>query len=86
MKAFQIVGYTYNRSVHCPDCASKDNMTAEDATDMDDNLVCAVFAGDESWEIEICDGCDHSLGCVAGLLLDDAPCETCQSIVDAETD
>lgn len=55
--ATDIVGYTYNAAIHCPDCAEMDGMDTEGARDSEGNEPGAIFAGHEFIGRATCDQC-----------------------------
>lgn len=61
MKAYEVIGYTYNAGIHCLGCAVQAGMDWDDMLDDDDNPPHPVFAGDEGVEDESCEDCGGSL-------------------------
>lgn len=62
MKAYDVVGWTYNAAIHCPKCAQDAKMDRDGAEDREGNEPHPIFAGDENWEDETCDDCGERLG------------------------
>jgi hypothetical protein len=66
MKAWEIVGYTYEAGIHCTDCAEKRftaaTLKADTAEDSEGNEVHPIFVSDEGWEDETCSDCGEGIG------------------------
>ena len=63
MKAFEIIGYTYDADIHCPCCARErfDDLDSELEEDSEGNPIHPVFAGDESEGPEVCGTCGDEI-------------------------
>ena len=61
MNGTKIVCWEYNAAIHCCDCAHKDGMDKNGAEDVDGNEPHPIFAVDEYWQEEACDGCGERI-------------------------
>lgn len=64
MKAYEIVGYSYNADVHCPECAVKDfgsENLANGCEDHEGNEVHPIFASDFDGDAENCADCAYPI-------------------------
>lgn len=67
MKAWEVIGYTYEADYHCVDCAEKrfgpgvDNLGKEPKYDNEGNMVHPIFASDEFEETESCGDCGATI-------------------------
>jgi polyferredoxin len=61
MKAWDIVAYTYDAGIHCPDCARADGMAKKGAIDSEGNDVHPVFASDYTDSDQCCEDCGETL-------------------------
>lgn len=59
-KVFEVIGYTYEADVHCPDCARKRFTDPDHAEDREGNPVHPLFLGDVE-EPEYCGDCGEEL-------------------------
>lgn len=65
MKAWEIVGYTYEAACHCVGC-TEDRFGIEpskgyDVEDSEGNTPKPIFASDEGWEEDMCGTCGERL-------------------------
>lgn len=61
MNAWEIIGYTYDADIHCPECANAAGMDIEGATDSEGNESHPVFACDELDGLTCCDCHEESI-------------------------
>ena len=60
MKAFEIVGHSYNESIFCVDCSMFNADLDSEPEDDNGNPVHPIFAGDEDADV-MCDDCGCNL-------------------------
>jgi hypothetical protein len=61
MKAWEIVGYTYDADVHCVECTKAADMIKEDAVDSEGNTPHPIFADNECSDLWQCSNCGCKL-------------------------
>jgi len=70
MKAWEVIAYTYEASIHCEQCALE-RFPSGEGTDREGNDIHPVFASDEFGPNEIV-GCDD-----CGDIIHEADCDDC---------
>lgn len=66
MKAYEVVGFSYEASTHCSGCTCKRIVSGLrkgdiEVIDAEGNPIHPVFAGDEDADTETCDDCGEKL-------------------------
>lgn len=57
MKAFDVVGHAYNGAVYCRECFGDGHAFPDEGYGPN-----AIFASEEGWMDDSCDGCGMTLG------------------------
>ena len=57
MKAWNIIGWSYDAAIHCPACAEAARMSKNGAVDTEGNEPHPIFASDEIDTPQYCDDC-----------------------------
>lgn len=62
MNLFDVVGYSFEASIHCPDCTIRRfGGDIDEATDREGNAVHPIFRSDCESDAEHCDDCGDDI-------------------------